>query len=88
MKSNNTKVLTCACCGGLTKGRQWWNQDTGYGLCSRCAQWIASRHGSETVEQDYGKFGVHHSCENESRSARFGDEPISEWLRPPKSGRQ
>ena len=30
------EYLTCCCCGCLTKGRQWWNRDTGYGLCNGC----------------------------------------------------
>lgn len=59
----NIKTLYCACCGGITKGRQWWNQDTGYGLCPRCAIWITNRHGLAYVEDAYGKFGVHHSLE-------------------------
>lgn len=29
-------TLTCCCCGNGTKGRQWWNRDTGYGLCDEC----------------------------------------------------
>ena len=29
--------LICCCCNGETYGRQWYNRDTGYGLCSRCA---------------------------------------------------
>lgn len=28
--------LTCCCCGGGLWGRQWWNRDTGYGLCNGC----------------------------------------------------
>lgn len=29
--------LNCCICGESTKGRQWWNRDTGWGLCSACA---------------------------------------------------
>jgi hypothetical protein len=28
--------MSCTCCGASTKGRQWWNLDTGYSLCSDC----------------------------------------------------
>jgi len=54
-------TLDCACCGRVTSGRQWWNQDKGFGLCLACAKWIESRHGRNYVERNYGKFGVHHS---------------------------
>lgn len=31
-----TIPLECCCCGNGTIGRQWWNRDTGYGLCQDC----------------------------------------------------
>jgi hypothetical protein len=46
--------LTCCCCGQSTKGRQWWNRDTGYGLCPGCAAWIAQRESPEQMKQSYG----------------------------------
>jgi len=52
--------LICACCGKYTKGKQWWNQDKGYGLCPECGDWILSR--GETVEEmefTYGKRGIY-----------------------------
>lgn len=51
------KTLQCACCGERTKGKQHWNQDTGYGLCPRCAVWIAGRKGDEELK-GYGTPGV------------------------------
>ena len=57
----NIHTMHCACCGDITKGRQWFNQDRGYGLCARCAKWIEGRHGRDYVEDAYGKFGIHHS---------------------------
>lgn len=34
----------CACCGGNAGNcEQWHNQDTGFGLCRKCADWIAER---------------------------------------------
>jgi hypothetical protein len=30
--------LLCSCCGAETRGRQWHNRDTGYGLCVSCIQ--------------------------------------------------
>lgn len=38
------KMKTCACCGGdAGKWKQWHNQDKGFGLCRKCADWIAKR---------------------------------------------
>ncbi len=34
----NLKILTCTVCGKWTKGRQWWNQDDGTGICNNCAR--------------------------------------------------
>lgn len=35
---------TCACCGA-SAGRwaQWHNQDTGYGVCRACVDWVMTR---------------------------------------------
>jgi hypothetical protein len=54
--------LTCCCCFQGTHGRQWYNRDTGYGLCAKCANWIPTR-GRETPEdmkENYGIEGVHY----------------------------
>lgn len=32
------KTLECCCCRQPTKGRQWWNRDTGYGHCDECTE--------------------------------------------------
>ena len=58
------RSLRCACCGTMTRGRQFWNQDTGYGLCDKCHDWIASRapmHGTspEEMARTYGEPGNH-----------------------------
>lgn len=38
------RQLTCACCDGEAgTWQQWFNQDSGYGLCSKCADWIIER---------------------------------------------
>lgn len=58
------KTLTCPCCGGRTKGRQWWNQDTGTGLCAPCYWWIKGRGATEVeMRENYGVPGIHHSLE-------------------------
>ena len=57
---SEVKPLTCCCCGESTHGRQWHNRDTGYGLCPKCAQWIATRETPETMHENYGEPGVHY----------------------------
>ena len=52
--------LTCACCGAATFGRQWHNQDTGYGVCVPCVEeFISKRETPEEIERLYGARGVH-----------------------------
>lgn len=56
--------LYCACCGERTADPwvQFWNQDTGHGMCERCADWIVTERHSMTpleFEKCYGKAGIH-----------------------------
>lgn len=54
--------LTCCCCGELALARkQWWNRDTGYGLCGGCAQMIQARPDYDPAyfRSCYGDEGVH-----------------------------
>jgi len=53
--------LKCSCCGGdAGRYEQWWNQDTGWGLCGSCATWISERGmPTEELNQTYGKDGTH-----------------------------
>ena len=58
------RTLTCCCCGESTKGRQWHNRDTGFGLCESCATWIEGRGtGSEEMRSLYGEAGIHYNIE-------------------------
>ena len=44
MTIHTARWLRCACCGNdAGKWHQWPNQDSGFGLCSRCADWIIER---------------------------------------------
>lgn len=49
--SKAIRNLTCACCGESAPGRQWWNRDTGYGVCLRCANANTAKYG-EGDEED------------------------------------
>jgi hypothetical protein len=51
--------LRCTICGGNAKGKQWWNQDKGQGICGACAAKMKAR-GQEDIEQSYGKEGEHY----------------------------
>ncbi len=55
------RTLTCCCCGELTRGRQWWNRDTGFGVCPPCVALVRSRGETETeIHSLYGTSGVHY----------------------------
>ena len=55
------RPLTCCCCGERTIGRQWWNRDTGFGLCQSCAKWIRTRGtGPQDMHSLYGDEGYHY----------------------------
>ncbi len=68
MRAKPIKHLTCCCCGDGTTGRQWWNRDTGFGICSRCIARQRSRGTSEAeIRSMYGvegiNFNIHlHDC--------------------------
>lgn len=56
------RMLTCCCCGeGAPAYAQWWNRDTGYGLCGGCAKMIQARPDYDPAEFDsyYGQKGIH-----------------------------
>src|SRR6185503_3800288 len=44
-RKTRPKRLICSCCGESCIGRQWWNRDTGYGLCDRCVPFVRSSRG-------------------------------------------
>lgn len=51
--------LECCCCGGGTTGRQWWNRDTGYGICVPCGVDQEQTESPATMISYYGHKGVH-----------------------------
>ncbi len=53
--------LICACCGNTAPAlKQWWNRDTGFGVCGRCVAWqLARGEKPETIKDHYGESGVH-----------------------------
>jgi len=60
MKPRPIRRLTCACCGTETRGRQWWNQHRGFGLCTVCIPFVSRGMSELWVGQTYGIKGVHY----------------------------
>lgn len=62
----NETTLRCACCGSEAgRWKQWFNQDTGYGVCRKCADQIMSRSrkyhmGPSEFRRTYGVPGIHY----------------------------
>lgn len=54
-----SKRMRCACCGEGCLGRQWWNRDTGYGLCCSCHDELSQAESPEEMQNTYGVKGVH-----------------------------
>lgn len=64
--SARPRRLTCCCCGESTMGRQWWNRDTGFGLCPKCARWMRERGTpEEEIRQMAGIEGHHFNIPEE-----------------------
>ncbi len=55
------KKLTCGCCGNGCLGKQHWNHDTGFGLCPKCAVFIAEK-GHLDELKGYGTPGVNYAA--------------------------
>jgi hypothetical protein len=59
MSDNDKPIrsMSCCTCGRGCRGRQWWNRDTGFGLCAKCGDWLSTR--GEDPERMAGKRGIH-----------------------------
>jgi hypothetical protein len=66
MDSKKGSYLRCCHCGNGTRGRQWWNRDTGFGLCDDCIEFagVASVPVGG-VASSYGVRGVHWDINND-----------------------
>ena len=53
------KWMTCTCCGESYRGRQWWNQDCGYGLGDCCVQRCGADPTIGVESSCYGVSGIH-----------------------------
>lgn len=79
-KPQRVRTLDCCCCGGFTIGRQWWNQDTGFGLCAKCV--TLCRRGMASDEEmrlTYGTRGEHYDLGwDDLRQAKRAGQ-IDQW---------
>jgi hypothetical protein len=73
----NERKLRCSVCGGHAKGKQWWNQDKGYGICSQCASKMKAD-GKEDINQSYGKEGTHYFLKEISENEEAQPEPYND----------
>lgn len=53
------KRLNCTCCGESCRGRQWFNRDTGYGLCDCCVDRCGASREPGVEHESYGVTGIH-----------------------------
>ncbi len=56
--SNPIVALKCVCCGARFQGRQFTNQDTGWGLGNCCVSHVSR---AENMARTYGIDGVHYN---------------------------
>ncbi len=64
MLTKPIRALECCVCGSGTRGRQWWNRDTGYGVCPSCVAYVRSKGETEAEIKDlYGVEGIHWGVE-------------------------
>ena len=57
------RSLTCCCCGGGASGRQWWNRDAGYGLCTGCIEYCTRGESIASFQSNYGLRGIHYDIQ-------------------------
>ena len=71
-KKPKLKLLTCTHCGnGAGRFEQWWNNDTGFGACRPCIDWVAGLRGGMTAEQikeSYGIEGRHYAADRKAEA--------------------
>ena len=70
-KGIRRRPLTCCCCGeSAGTWQQWWNRDTGFGVCAKCVDWVRSRGESEQeIRSNYGVEGVNWGRDAQQPSA-------------------
>lgn len=68
--------LICTCCGSHYKGRQYYNQDTGWSLGQCCVEFC--RKGVYDFEATYGAPGVHYNIDFDLDTSVHYCKPVAE----------
>jgi len=64
------KWMQCTCCGESYRGRQWWNQDCGYGLGDYCVEYCGADTALGAYSDRYGVSGIHFLIAGDSAPCR------------------
>ena len=64
------KWLRCTCCGESYRGRQWWNQDCGYGLGDCCVEYCGADPAPGAYSDCYWVSGIHFLIAGDSAPCR------------------
>ena len=64
-RARRIKWMNCTCCGESYQGRQWWNQDQGFGLGDCCVDMCGASRIPQTESECYGVAGIHFLIESE-----------------------
>lgn len=59
------KWMSCTCCGDSMQGRDWWNQEPGYGLCNDCVKMCCGPIEPGQESETYGVAGIHFAISQE-----------------------
>jgi len=62
----NTRKKTCCSCGAVCRGEQWWNRDTGFGICPECVKREKKTTAEEVIISRYGVEGVHYELASDA----------------------
>jgi hypothetical protein len=65
-RARPVKWMSCTCCGESYRGRQWWNQDCGYGLGDCCVNLCGADRTPDVETTSYGVSGIHFLIGGES----------------------
>lgn len=60
-------LICCSCGERAPARRQWWNRDTGYGICPSCFQTWVRKLGMEEAIRCCGVPGVHHTIQKPAK---------------------
>lgn len=69
MAAKKRSLICCTCGSYAGRFQQWWNRDTGFGLCAKCRDWLSKpdpkangriRYDAAEMRDLYGEAGIHY----------------------------